>query len=121
MTQSGRGAVLFKIPPLPTPLLYSLLKALNPPPASEVRFKAPKGRRLDGDGKRAFQQALDAVRQVRSPQQFAKLLGGEARRQAVGSHGSITTLTVTHGKDGYTAVEVIYQDGTHILSIFPTT
>lgn len=106
--------------PLPTPLLYSLLKAVNPP-AAGVRFKAPKGRRLDSGGKRAFQEALDAARQARSPRQFAKLLGGEAREQVAQSHGSIKTLTVSYGKDGYTTVEVIYQDGTHILSIFPTT
>lgn len=108
-------------PPLPTPLLYSLFKAVNPPPASEVRFKAPKGGRLDSGGKRALQEALDAARRARSPRQFATLLGGGAREQAAVSHGSITTLTVSYGKDGYTKVEVVYQDGTHILSVFPTT
>jgi hypothetical protein len=107
-------------PPIPTPLLYSLFKAVNPPPASEVSFKAPKGRRLDTAGKRALQEALDAARRARSPRQFATLLGGEAHQQAAISHGSITTLTVTYGKDGYTKVEIIYQDGTHILSAFPT-
>lgn len=103
--------------PLPAPLLYSLLKALNPPPAEGVRFKGADGRRPDAVGKRAVQEALDAVRRAKSPRQFATLLGGEA---AV-SHGSITEMTVTYGKDGYTIVRIRFQDGTQIISAFPTT
>jgi hypothetical protein len=119
--QSGRHAMAQTSQPIPTSLLYPLLKALGPERMANARFKAPKGERLSVSAKRAFQATLAAAQQAKSPQQFAKTLGGEASNQAALSHGSITTLTVSYGKDGYTKVEIIFQDGTHILSIFPTT
>ena len=103
--------------PLPAPLLYSVLKALKPP-AGGVRFKAPDGGKPDASGKRALQEALDAARQARSAGQFTRLVGGE---QLAVSHGSITCLTVEYTKEGYTIVRVKYQDGTQIISAFPTT
>jgi hypothetical protein len=103
--------------PLPAPLLYSVLKALKPP-ADGVRFKAPDGGKPDASGKRALQEALDAARQARSAGQFAKLVGGQ---ELAVSHGNILCLTVEYNKDGYTIVRVRYQDGTQIISSFPTT
>jgi hypothetical protein len=106
--------------PIPTSLLFPLLRALEPSSMINGRFKAPKGERLSNSTKQALQATLAAAQQAKSPSQFAKLVNGGTSVQAARSHGSITTLTIAYGKDGYTTVEIIYQDGTHIISIFPT-
>jgi hypothetical protein len=109
--------------PIPATQLYPLLRALDSERMINGRFKAPKGQRLNNGARQALQATLAAAQQAKSPQQFATLLGGGGApsNQAVRSHGAITTLTVSYGADGYTQVEIIFQDGTHIISVFPTT
>ncbi len=112
MLQTGR--------PLPAPVLYPLLKALDPARVSKSQFKAPKGARLDVAKKRDLLATLDAAQRARSARQFEKLRDAGAT-ESVASRGAITTLTVEQIANGYTKVEVIFEDGTHIISVFPTT
>ncbi|HXH39216.1 MAG TPA: hypothetical protein VNN08_11360 [Thermoanaerobaculia bacterium] len=111
--------------PIPAPLLYPLLKALNPPRALKGRFKAPKGMKVNPAAKRSLQATLTAAEEAKSPQQFASLLqGGTATNtlQANGSWGAITELTVQYTKDGYTIITVVYEKGNMpLVVVYPTT
>lgn len=111
--------------PIPAPLLYSLLKALNPPRAIKGRFKAPKGMKVNSAAKRSLLATLSAAEAAKSPRQFASLLkGGTAvsTAQAGGSWGAITELTVQYTKDGYTIITVRYEKGgMPLIVVYPTT
>lgn len=113
--------------PIPTPVLYSLLKAIDPSKALKGKFKAEKGAKVSAGAKRSFTGVLEAANQARSARQFASLMkNGAVSSIAVGSCGAITTLTVKYEKNGYTTVTVGFENyqnpgcGT-IVSTFPTT
>src|SRR5437763_811902 len=61
---------------IPTPRVFSLLKAANPGPAKSD--KADTGKRVNSNSKRTFDATIAAAKQAKSAQQFAKLLGGGA-------------------------------------------
>ena len=112
--------------PLPAPLLYSLLKAIDPSKALKGQFKAEKGAKVGAGAKRSFTKALEAANQAKSAQQFASLMkSGVERSVAVGSCGAITTLIVKYSSDGYTTVIVEFENYQNpgcgkIVSIHPT-
>jgi hypothetical protein len=110
--------------PIPAPMLYPLLKALNPPRAIKGRFKAPKGMKVNAAAKRSLLATLTAAEEAKSPQQFASLLNGGTAVKAsqVGSWGAITELTVQYAKEGYTIITVVYEKGNMPLIVtYPTT
>jgi|GEM_PF-805458 len=110
--------------PIPTPVLYSLLKAVDPAKALKGQVKSTKGVRLTTGAKRSFTSTLEAAQKAKTPQQFASLMNGGAvaTAQAPAGWGAITELTVQYTKDGYTIVTVRYANGPGpIISIFPTT
>jgi hypothetical protein len=113
--------------PLPTPLLYSLLKAVDPSKALKGQFKAEKGAKVNAGAKRSFTEALEAANQAKSAQQFASLMKtGAVSSIGFGSCGAITTLTVQYTKNGYTIITVAFENyqnpgcGT-IITVYPTT
>ncbi len=109
---------------IPAPVLYPLLKALNPERASKGRFKAPKGMKVNSAAKRSLLATLTAAGEAKSPQQFASLLKGEtiATRADAGSWGAITELTVQYTKEGYTIITVRYEKGNMpLIVVYPTT
>jgi len=113
--------------PIPTPVLYSLLKAVDPSKALKGRFKAEKGAKVSAGAKRSFTEVLEAANQAKSARQFESLMKtGAVSSIAAGSCGAITTLTVEYKKTGYTVVTVAFENylnpgcGT-IVSTFPTT
>jgi hypothetical protein len=96
--------------PLPAPLLYSLLKAIDPSKALKGQLKAEKGAKAGAGAKRSFTRALEAANQAKSAQQFASLMkSGVESSVAAGSCGAITTLTVEY-KNGYTTVIVAFEN-----------
>jgi len=112
--------------PLPAPLLYSLLKAVDPAKALKGQFKAEKGAKVSAGAKRSFTEALEAANQAKSARQFASLMKSSAVSSIGGSCGAITTLTVEYSKNGYTTVRVAFENYQNpgcgsIVSIFPTT
>ena len=110
--------------PIPAPVLYPLLKALNPPAAIKGRFKAPKGMKVNAAAKRSLLATLTAAEEAKSPRQFASLLNGGTAANAAqaGSWGAITELTVQYTKDGYTIITVRYENGNMPLIVsYPTT
>lgn len=110
---------------IPAPVLYPLLKALNPERAIKGRFKAPKGMKVNSAAKRSLLATFTAAGEAKSPQQFASLLKGETiatAAQADGSWGAITELTVQYTKEGYTIITVRYEKGNMPLIVsYPTT
>lgn len=113
--------------PLPTPLLYSLLKAVDPSKALKGQFKAEKGAKVSAGAKRSFTEVLEAANQAKSAKQFASLMKtGPVSSIAAGSCGAITTLTVEYTKKGYTIITVAFENymnegcGT-IIKTYPTT
>jgi hypothetical protein len=81
--------------PIPAPVLYPLLKALNPPKAIKGRFKAPKGMKVNAAAKRSLLATLTAAEEAKSPQQFASLLNGgtaTSAAQVPQGWGAITEL-----------------------------
>jgi hypothetical protein len=112
--------------PLPAPLLYALLKAVDPSRALKGQFKAEKGAKVGAGAKRSFIKALEAANQAKSAQQFASLMKTGVVSSIGGSCGAITTATVQYTKNGYTIVIVAFENyqnpgcGT-IVSIFATT
>ena len=113
--------------PLPTPLLYSLLKAVDPSRALKGQFKAEKGAKVSAGAKRSFTEALEAANQAKSAQHFARLMKtGVVSSIGVWSCGAITTLTVQYTKNGYTIITVAFENyqnpgcGT-IIKTYPTT
>ncbi len=111
--------------PIPAPVLYPLLKALNPPRAIQGRFKAPKGMKVNSAAKRSLLSTFTAADEAKSPQQFASLLNGgtaTTAAQAGGSWGAITELTVQYTKEGYTIITVRYEKGNMpLIVVYPTT
>jgi hypothetical protein len=111
--------------PIPAPVLYPLLKALDPPRAIKGRFKAPKGMKVNSIAKRSLLATFTAADEAKSPQQFDSLLKGEtiaSAAQAGGSWGAITELTVQYTKEGYTIITVRYEKGNMPLIVsYPTT
>jgi len=112
--------------PLPAPLLYSLLKAVDPSKALKGQFKAEKGAKVSAGAKRSFTEALEAANQAKSARQFASLMKTGAVSSIGGSCGAITTLTVEYSKNGYTTVRVAFENYQNpgcgsIVSTFPTT
>jgi hypothetical protein len=111
--------------PIPAPVLYPLLKALNPPRAIKGRFKAPRGTKVSAAAKRSLLSTFAAAEEAKSPQQFASLLSGGAAvtaAQADGSWGAITELTVQYTKNGYTIITVRYEKGNMpLIVVYPTT
>jgi hypothetical protein len=108
--------------PIPAPVLYPLLKALNPPRALKGRFQAPKGMKVNSAAKRSLLSTLTAAEEAKSPQQFASLLNGGTAAQAGGSWGAITELTVQYTKEGYTIITVRYEKGNMpLIVVYPTT
>ena len=80
---------------IPTPRVFSLLKAANPGAAKSD--KADAGKRVNGNSKRTFEATMAAAKQAKSARQFAELLGGGASEAvAAGSCGAITELTVEY-------------------------
>ena len=110
--------------PIPAPVLYPLLKALNPPAAIKGRFKAPKGMKVNAAAKRSLLATFTAAEEAKSPQQFTSLLnGGTATNaaQAPQGWGAITELTVQY-MNGYTIITVRYQNGSMpLIVVYPTT
>jgi len=112
--------------PIPAPVLYSLLKAIDPAKALQGKFKAEKGAKVSAGAKRSLTEALEAANQAKSAKQFASLMNTGAVSSLAAGCGSITTLTVKYSKDGYTTVTVGFENyqnpgcGT-IVSTFPTT
>ncbi len=109
---------------IPAPVLYPLLKALNPERAAKGRFRAPKGMKVNGAAKRSLLATFTAAGEAKSPQQFASLLKGEtiATTAQAGSWGAITELTVQYTKDGYTIITVRYEKGNMpLIVVYPTT
>jgi hypothetical protein len=112
--------------PLPTPLLYSLLKAVDPSKALKGQFKAEKGARVNAGAKRSFTEVLEAANQAKSAQQFASLMKTGVVRSIGGSCGAITTLTVQYTKNGYTIITVAFENNQNqgcgtIITVYPTT
>ena len=113
--------------PIPTSLLYSLLKAVDPAKALKGQFKAEKGAKVSAGAKRSFTEALEAANQAKSARQFASLMKtGAVSAIGFGSCGAITTLTVQYTKNGYTIITVAFENyqnpgcGT-IITTYPTT
>jgi len=108
---------------IPAPVLYPLLKALNPERAIKGRFKAPKGMKVNGAAKRSLLATFTAADAAKSPQQFASLLKGETiTTSQASSWGAITELTVQYTKDGYTIITVRYEKGNMpLIVVYPTT
>lgn len=109
---------------IPAPVLYPLLKALNPERAIKGRFKAPKGMKVNDAAKRSLLATFTAADEAKSPQQFASLLKGEtiASASQASSWGAITELTVQYTKDGYTIITVRYERGNMpLVVVYPTT
>lgn len=96
--------------PIPTPLLYSLLKAVDPSKALKGQFKAEKGAKVSAGAKRSFTEVLEAANQAKSAQQFASLTKTGAVSSIAGSCGAITTLTVQYTKNGYTIITVAFEN-----------
>jgi hypothetical protein len=96
--------------PLPTPLLYPLLKALDPSRAINGKFKAPKGMKVNAAAKRSFLSTLSAADQAKSPKQFASLMNGGDAVQDVRGWGAITQLTVEY-QNGLTVITIRYEKG----------
>ena len=113
--------------PLPAPLLYSLLKSVDPSKALKGKFKAEKGAKVSAGAKRSFTEALEAANQAKSARQFASLMKtGAVSSIEAGSCGAITTLTVEYTKKGYTIVRVAFENYQNpgcgsIISVYPTT
>jgi hypothetical protein len=111
--------------PIPAPVLYPLLKALNPPAAIKGRFKAPKGMKVNAAAKRSLLATLTAAEEAKSPQQFASLLKGGTvtnAAQAPQGWGAITELTVQYTTQGYTIITVRYENGNMpLIVVYPTT
>jgi len=108
---------------IPAPVLFPLLKALNPERAIKGRFKAPKGGKVSSGAKRSLLATFTAAEEAKSPQQFASLLKGEkVQTAAVSGMGAITELTVQYTKEGYTIITVRYENSTMpIIVVYPTT
>jgi len=111
--------------PIPAPVLYSLLKAIDPAKALKGKFKAEKGAKVSAGAKRSLTEALEAANQAKSAKQFASLMKNGVDSLS-GGCGSITTLTVEYSKDGYTTVTVKFENYQtlgcgSIISKFPTT
>jgi len=112
--------------PLPAPLLYSLLKAIDPAKALKGQFKAEKRAKVSAGAKRSFTGALEAANQAKSAKQFASLMKTGVENSLSAGCGAITKLIVKNSKDGYTTVTVEFENylnpgcGT-ISSTFPTT
>ena len=112
--------------PIPAPVLYSLLKAIDPAKALKGKFKAEKGAKVSAGAKRSLTEALEAANQAKSAKQFASLMKTGSVSSLSTGCGSITKLTVEYSKDGYTTVTVAFENyqtlgcGT-IVSKFPTT
>ncbi|MBV8545317.1 MAG: hypothetical protein JO093_11010 [Acidobacteria bacterium] len=112
--------------PIPAPLLYSLLKAIDPGKALKGQFKAEKGAKISAGAKRSFTGALEAASQAKSAKQFESLMETGPVSSLSAGCGAITTLTVSYSKKGYTTVVVSFENyqnpgcGT-IVSTFPTT
>ena len=112
--------------PIPTPVLYSLLKAVDPSKALKGKFKAENGSKVSAGAKRSFTGVLEAATQAKSARQFASRMKTDAISSISGSCGAITTLTVEYSKNGYTTVKVAFENYQNpgcgsITSIFPTT
>jgi len=94
---------------IPTPRVFSLLKAADPGPAKSD--KADTGKRVNSNSKRTFDATMAAAKQAKSAQQFAKLLGGGASEAvAAGSCGAITELTVEYPPDGTIRVRIAWEN-----------
>jgi len=110
--------------PIPAPVLYPLLKALDPPRVINGRFKASNGTKVNAAAKQSLLSTFRAADEAKSPQQFASLLNGGAAVAAAqaGSSGAITELTVQYTKEGYTIITVRYANSTMpVIVIYPTT
>ena len=113
--------------PLPAPLLYSLLRAVDPSKALKGQFKAgEKGAKVSAGARRSFTAALDAANQAKSAKQFASLMKTGAVDSIEAGCGAITKLTVEYTKKGYTIVRVAFENYQtpgcgSITSIYPTT
>jgi len=112
--------------PIPAPVLYSLLKAIDPAKALNGKFKAEKGAKVSAGAKRSLTEALEAANQAKSAKQFASLMKNGAVSSLTAGCGSITTLTVEYSKSGYTTVTVKFENYQNpgcgsIISTFPTT
>ena len=112
--------------PIPAPVLYPLLKALDPPRVINGRFKASNGTKVNAAAKRSLLSTFRAADEAKSPQQFASLLNGGAGAAVAaaqaGSSGAITELTVQYTKEGYTIITVRYANSTMpVIVIYPTT
>lgn len=92
---------------IPTSRVYTLLKAANP--GSEKSEKADQGKQVNENSRRTFQATLAAAKQAKSPQEFAKLLGGAANQVSAGSCGAITELTVEYPGDGTVRIRVAWE------------
>ncbi|HEX3559087.1 MAG TPA: hypothetical protein VHU19_07775 [Pyrinomonadaceae bacterium] len=94
---------------IPTPRVYSLLKAANPgQPKSD---KADAGKRVNSDSKRTFDATIAAAKQAKSAQEFAKLLGVAASETvAATSCGAITELTVEYPPDGTIRIHIAWEN-----------
>ena len=93
---------------VPTARVYALLKAANPGP--EKSEKADTGKKVNENSRRTFQATLAAARQAKSPQEFARLLGGRESAVAAGSCGAITELTVEYPGDGTVRIRVVWEN-----------
>jgi hypothetical protein len=93
---------------IPTSRVYALLKAANPGP--EKSEKADTGKQVNENSRRTFQATLAAAKRAKSPQEFARLLGGKASEAAAaGSCGAITELTVEYPADGTIRIRVAWE------------
>ncbi|MGH9419091.1 MAG: hypothetical protein ACRD3J_03890 [Thermoanaerobaculia bacterium] len=108
--------------PLPTPLLYSLLKAIDPSKALKGKFKAAKGSKVTAAAKGSLTATLEAAGKAKSASQFASLMkGGPVSSRAGGSCGAITEATVQYTKQGYTIITIRFENCGSIISVYPTT
>jgi hypothetical protein len=111
--------------PIPAPLLYSLLKAVDPSKALKGKFKGEKGAKVSAGAKRSLTKTLEAANQAKSAQQFASLMKSGVVSSLGASCGAITTLTIEYTKSGYTIITVAFENyqnagcGT-IISAFAT-
>ncbi len=105
--------------PIPNPLLYPILKALDPTSAIKGRFKAPKGMKVSSAAKRSVLATFTAANEAKSPKQFATLLNGGAAQDVKG-WGAITQLTVEY-ENGLTVITIRYERGNMpIIVVYPT-
>src|SRR5438094_10485495 len=104
--------------PMPTTVLYSLLRAANPARALKGRISAPEGEKTDGAAKAAFVATLTAAQKSKSAREFTKALSGGGEQ--LFPHGAVVSLTVEN-QAVYTIVRVRFEDGTQIISVFPRT